>query len=523
MEWKKGDIGVMEEDKGGNKKRKKDHKRQFLPNVLSNGTVFLIDILIGIWFTPYLVRNLGVASFGLVPLAQSLTSYLNLIRLSLNSAAGRFLTIELEDKDVNAANITFNSVLFGNGGLVLFTLPLVIAFVFISTDIFNIPQGQEQSARVLFAATLISYLIMFIRSSFSISSWAKNRFDLRNIVIATDRMLRIGTVVLLFSLVNPRLIHVGAGTFLAALVGMTGDVFLWRKLTPQLRIQISNFKLAKIRKLLDMGGWLVVDQVGGLLFLNIDLILANVLLGVEIGGGYGTIILFPNTLRRLAQTISSVLTPTILAKYAQKEMDIVKGISKRAVRLMGLAMALPIGLLCGLGKPFLYLWLGPAFQRYFGLLVLTTAHLIINLSVFPLFGLNIALNKVRLPGIMTFGMGVINVLSAVFFVRMGWGALGIAAAGAITLTLKNAFFTPIYAALIQRLSWFTYIKDMIPGILATLLIGLGAYSLTHIIQINSWLPLIGLGVAIGLIYIIGIYVFQSKDVHFMIDLIRSSF
>jgi membrane protein EpsK len=410
------------------------------------------------------------------------------------------LTLDLEKEDFNAANRTFNTVLVGNTALAALTLPFVVGLVLLSPRWFDIPAGHERYAQWLFAATLFSYLLTMVQSSFSVSSWARNRFDLRNAVIAVDRITRVGIVVAAFSLVQPSLWHVGLGFLGASAIGFVGDLLLWRRLTPQLHIRPARFDRSRVRQLFGMGGWLVINQVGTLLFLHVDLIVANMLLGAEIAGEYGSVLLFSTMLRRLAQTASTVLTPTILAKYARDDLDSVNRISKQAVKFLGLAMALPIGLLCGLAQPLLILWLGPSFQALAGLVVMLTAHLVINLAVLPLFGINKAFNKVKLPGIVTLSMGVLNVGLAIAFVESGWGALGIATAGAIVLTLKNAFFTPVYAALIQKLPWWAFMSTMAPGVLAALSTAGGAYAATHLLNVHSWVMLFVVGGCISLLY-----------------------
>jgi membrane protein EpsK len=501
--------------------RERSLKKQFLPNLLGNGGVFVLNILIGLWYTPYLIRNLGVAAYGLVPLANSLTSYLSLINLSINGAAGRFLTLDLEREDFTSANRTFNTVLVGNTALAALTLPFVVGLVLLSPRWFDIPPGHERHAQWLFAATLFSYLITMVQSSFSVSSWARNRFDLRNAVIAVDRITRVGIVVAAFSFVQPSLWHVGLGFLGASAIGFAGDWLLWRRLTPRLRIHPARFDRSRVRQLFGMGGWLVVNQVGTLLFNHVDLIVANMLLGAEIAGEYGSVLLFSTMLRRLAQTASTVLTPTILAKYARHDLDAVNRISKQSVKFLGLAMALPIGVLCGLAQPLLALWLGPSFQKLAGLVVMLTAHLVVNLAVLPLFGLNIALDKVKLPGIVTLLMGILNVGLAIGFVELGWGALGIAAASALVLTLKNMLFTPIYAATIQKLPWWTFMSTIFPGILAALFTAGIAYGTAQLMSVHSWFNLIGVGGTIGLVYTLTVYflILNKRDRRLLVTLL----
>jgi membrane protein EpsK len=497
--------------------------KQFFPNLISNSGIFVLNVLIGLWFTPYLIRYLGVAAYGLVPLATSLTSYLSLINLSLNGAAGRFLTIDLQKGDVESANGTFNTVLMGNLALVALTIPLTIGLILKAPRLFNIPNGHEKNAQWLFGATLIAYLITVIQSSFSVSSWARNRFDLRNAVIAIYHLLRVGIVIILFPLTKPALWQVGLGIFAATIVGFLGDIYLWRKLTPQLHFQFSKFDRSRVHQLFGMSSWMMVNQIGTLLFLKIDLIIANTMLGAEIAGGYGSVLLFSTMLRQLAQTASTVLTPTILTKYSHGDLEAVNRISQHAVKFIGLAMALPIGLICGFAQPLLVLWLGPKFLPLAGLLVMLTAHLAINLAVAPLFGLNVALNKVAVPGVVTLIMGVINIGLAIAFVMLGWGALGIAAAGAILLTLKNALFTPVYAALIQKLPWWTFLKTILPITVAALATGWFAYIAAQFIPICSWVTLILVGGFTSVLYLVTVYfgLLNREDRNFLIKFLPS--
>jgi len=146
----------------------------------------------------------------------------------------------------------------------------------------------------------------------------------------------------------------------------------------------------------------------------------------------------------LGGTVSNVLYPTIVAKYAENDFESVHRLSLQAVRLMGFAVSLPVGLLCGLGSSFLQLWLGPSFGNLGLLLILMIWHLPINLAVLPLFGIQMAMNKVKIPGIVTLFMGIGNLVLAIVFTSIfKWGLYGIAAASAMLNNEKCDFYTNI--------------------------------------------------------------------------------
>lgn len=488
-----------------------DLKKQLFPNLFSNGLVLGLNILISLWLTPYLIRRLGVEIYGLLPLALTLTAYLNIIILSFNNAAGRFLTIELNKKDNLSANRTFNTFFFGNVGLIMLCLPIVAVVVFLIPRLFNIPQGQEFFAQYMFLAIFAGYLLGVFRSSFSISSWALNRFDLRNIFIALYYIVRAGFVALLFFIFRPSLLHVGSGFLLAACFWLAGDILLWKKLTPQLRIKPDCFDKSRLGQLFTMGGWLLVNQLGLILFLKVDLIFANTFLGAKIAGEYGSVLIFSSLIQQLAFNISMTLNPSFVSKYAGGDRESLQRLSQLAVKFMGLILVLPVGLICGFARPILLIWLGKNFQHLQPLLIILTVHLALNMAVRPLFGLNIALNKVRVPGLVTLAIGVFNLLLAIVLVKAGWGGLGIAISGAFSMTMRNLIFTSIYAAHIQKLPLCTYLKNLLLlAVLNGAFIGFVA-GVNQLIAVKTFLALALLAAAIGLAYSLLTYCFILKS------------
>ena len=132
--------------------------------------------------------------------------------------------------------------------------------------------------------------------------------------------------------------------------------------------------------------------------------------------------------------------------------------------------------------------------------------LVINLCVLPLFVINVAFNKIRIPGIVTIFMGVGNVILAVSLpLLMGWGYYGVAIAGAIMLTLKNTFFTPWYATRVMGISSNTFTKPMVFGLLATLFIAGLAAIIGKIFIISSLIYLAIFCGVISIVYLIVIW------------------
>jgi membrane protein EpsK len=171
-------------------------------------------------------------------------------------------------------------------------------------------------------------------------------------------------------------------------------------------------------------------------------------------------------------------------------------------------MALPIGFICGFAPQILTIWVGEKFTYLAPLMILMVFHLTVNLSVMPLFSINVAYNKIRVPGIVTLLMGGMNIsLAFLLPLLAGMGFYGIAAAGAIVLTLKNAVFTPWYAAKVMNLKATTFAWSMLPGIVSTIIIAIVGWIAGSFLQINSLATLVTAGIAITIGYGILIWIF----------------
>ena len=497
-------------------------RSHFVANVASNVVFILVNTIVRMWYTPFLIRHLGIAVYGMVPLANTVIPYMSIVTDGLNVAIGRFLAIDLNRADETAANRTFNTALAGSMGVVAALLPVGLAVAWLFPTLFQVPPGLENEARLLFGCVVLTFFLTTIGSNFAVSAVFLHRFDLRSLVKGLTTATHVGLVVLLFNLLPERLWQVGVGFVASAIISFAGDWLWWRRLTPQLHVRLSAFDRVRLGELLGMSGWTVVNQVGMLLFSNIDLLVVNHFFGAEMTGRYGTILLFPVLIHTLAETVSSVLSPAIVARYARQDFEGMRRLVSQAVKLMGVAMALPIGLLCGFSRPLLNVWLGPDFQNLDILLIVLVGHLSINLAIRPLAYVLTSYNKVCLQGIVTLMLGVVNLGLAIALARWGvWGAVGVATASAIVWTAKNLFFLSGYSAHVMNLRWWTFGSSLVAGAMGTLAVGLGGYGLTQIWWPENWFGLGGMAIVVSLGYGVIAYLvsLRREDRQLLSDLI----
>jgi membrane protein EpsK len=475
---------------------------QFLWNVVASFGTFLLSLVVGIWFTPYVIRHLGVAVYGLIPLANSVTGYLSVIGVAVSGSVGRFVTLDLARGDTDSANRTFNTFLFGSLALVAALLPVAAGLAFLAPKIFNVPDGQQTQLQWLLAACLGAFLLTMVGSCFDSAIWATSRFDIRSLIESASTTSRVVCVILLFHWLDPRLWNVAASILLAALLSFCGNAWAWRRLTPTLGIHTGSFDRARLPALFNTSRWLFLNQMGSLLFSSIDLVMINLLIGPSAGGLYAPLVQWAWLLRAVCAQVAIVLAPSIVGFHAREESERLRRVVGQTVKLMSLLAALPMGLLCGLGAPTLRTWLGGSFESMAPLVWLVLIPLSVEAGQMVFGSILLAQDRVRWMAFTTLGTGLLNLgLSLVLTLVFHLGIYGVAIGGAVASLLRHGLLLPIYTAIRTGSPWYAFLKKLSLAPLTSLLIGVVGLAAAGTIPGRSWLRLMLVATAISLPYL----------------------
>lgn len=465
-------------------------KHQVTKNLFTNLLLFLLNVFINLFMTPFYIKYLGLDGLGLIRLALLIPIYVNLITLVVSGAVTRYLTIDLQNNRHLDANITFNSSFFGILILIISTLPFLIYFSFNIGVLINIPERYSNETISLFQNIFLFSAITIFNTLFLIPAYANNRLDLQNYIKIIALILQNFIIIIIFIVFEPDITQIGYAYIFSAIITLILSILIWKKFISKVSINIKYFKYEKLKELMKMGSWLFINQAGSILFLSVDLLIINHYYGAILTGVYSALLQWSILLRTFATMISSVLGPIIMINYAKEQFNKIIEYSKFSVKLMSIIMSIPIGLIIAYNEQILTLWLGNGFVQYAPILNIILIHLTINLAVLPLFYLNTAYNKVKIPGIVSIIFGIFNIILAIVLaVNFNLELFGIALASAIILTLKNAIFTPIYAAQILNINKMVFIKEIFYGISIIVLIKVLSLLLNILININGWVEL----------------------------------
>lgn len=487
-------------------------KKQFPRNLFFQSSLFISRLVVGICLIPYLINHLGSAAYGLIPIAAIMTEYVNIISQSISGAIGRFLSIAIQKKNYVEANKVFNTAFFSYLALSCIQIPIFALIIINSKSILNIPEALYKDAVILFTCSATAFLINLATSIYCVPLYAQNRLDIARSIEIISHILRLIGTISLFVIFEPGLRYVGYVELIIRIFASISNIILGKLTAPFLKLNFFHFDWSKVKQLTTMGGWLMISYIGTLFTLRIDVWLCNKFINAEAAGEYAVIIPWPNYLRQSAHILSGVINPMALIYFARSEINNLIRMNNLAVRLLALIFTIPVCIFCVFSSSFLRLWLGDSYTHLAPLVIILTIHLFINLSVDPLFNIQTVLNKVKWPALFTLFIGVVNVGLAIFMITfLNWGLYGVAITSVFVLTLKNAIFTPIYAAKILHYPWHYFIHSFVPGLLffcCLIVIGIG---LNHFFNPQSWVQLIILSVIIGTMGSIIMWFILSKE------------
>ncbi|PMG05092.1 hypothetical protein BCV02_05045 [Vibrio breoganii] len=432
---------------------------QTLKNLVVNVFCFIVSISIGLYLAPYYVEHLGMKAYGYIPLAAIMAQYIAVLSSSISSTISRTLTIALKENDIR------NSVsIFSSSVIVIFSFCLLQLSIFIYPilnidELIKVPYGIRNDIKLFFVYVFANYLISLFSNVFRVSLFSENRLDLIQIAGLVQKVTQFILILFFFSTGRVNLEFVGLSMLVSTFVLLVIYVYYYKRLTPQLVFEYKSFSINKVRSMTKIGGWLIINQIGFLLFLKTDLLLIKYFLDSEAVSEYSLGNKFGELLRLGAGLFTGLITPMLMTKYAEKKINTMAEISKCYVKFLSTSLAIPIAFVVIFSKELVSLWLGKEYEYLNSIVVFTSLPLVLSLGVTPLFNINVAFGKVKGQALLSLAFGICGLLLSVVLFRFTMlGYYGVAMSFGFFLLLKNSVFIPIQSAKLLNKNTFYFIS-----------------------------------------------------------------
>lgn len=387
-------------------------------NFISNLVNLLTGISVGIFYTPYLIKCIGVAAYGIIPLAFIVNQYINVIATSLTGSLTRFYSVSIQKGEYEHASKYLSNSFIIISFIILILSPFSVWFVISLEDIFNIPISFLFSAKLLFSFTLVGFAVSLYSSLFNITLYALNRIDLMNVLKIIRSVMKVLLTICFFNFINIDVSFIGLVFFLTEFSILCFSFFLYKQ-TVTRKISLSFKALSKsiMLAVLSMTILVIIQQIGDTGLYRTDNFIVNKFWSVRESGILGAVSDFGTYIMTAVGIISSLSGPVILIAYSKGEYEKVRLTTLDNSFYVGLIAALIAGVMIGFSKPIIMLWIGPEYVSY-------SSWMILKLYVIPFYAsagvfafVYRAWNYLKIPAFLTLTIGLLNLIISIILCK----------------------------------------------------------------------------------------------------------
>jgi O-antigen/teichoic acid export membrane protein len=441
-------------------------------------------MLVGFLLAPVIVRSLGDTGYGLWTLVLSMTGYFGLLDLGIRSSVGRFVTRYLALNDEQNVNRTASSafVLLGCGGLLALLVTLVVTiFLF---DAFKVEPQHATAGRMALVITGLTMSCILPLGIFSAVLIALERFDVLSGVTVVGELTRATLVV--WSLQH------GYGLVTLALIALTmtlvqyAAIALFAKtLYRPLKIGVRFVNWRACRDLFGFSIYRFMWMVANQLIFYSDAIIIGIFLGAAAITPFAIASSLINYGRNIVSLVTDTLYPVAARMDARNDAAGLQHLLVVGTR-MALLVTLPLCLgLLFLGRPFITLWMGPAYADSAVILMVLTIPQFGSMSQSASALVLAGMARHRALAYFALAEAVANVVLSIILVRK-MGLIGVAWGTVIPHLINTTMVVPLYTLRVVKLEPGEYLRQayLRPVLCALPLVALGYAWLS--VEHTSW-------------------------------------
>jgi O-antigen/teichoic acid export membrane protein len=436
---------------------KKLDKIALFKNVGSSWFALGVNILVGIFISPYIIHHLGDDAFGLWFLVFSITGYYGLFDLGIRSSIVRYVATYSATQNQEELNRLISTALFTYSGIGALAILFTVAGSFFVDSIFHISPQFLHTARWLFLIVGSAVSLGFPLGVFGGVLEGLQRFYLLNFTSIGATVLRAVSIVIAvrhgYGLLVVALITVSM-PLISGLVNATAVLSLL-----PLRLQLNNVSRESLRRIATYSSSTFIIIVAARLRFKTD----AMVIGKFISAAAITYFVIGSRLvdygGEVVSGLAQVFVPMSSKSDATGDLGGLRRILVAGNRACALIIFPIAAILIILGKSIIEAWVGARYVpiSYPVLLVLvipSTLMLAQSASGRVLFGMA----KHKSLAIVTLMEGSANLFLSIFLVRH-FGILGDAAGTAIPLACTTMLFLPRHLCRVLKLRVGIYLRE----------------------------------------------------------------
>lgn len=487
---------------------------QLKAGVVLNYVVIILNTVVGLLYTPYMLRMMGQNEYGLYSLVASVIAYLTVLDLGFGNAIVRYTAKFRAEKKTEEQYEMFGMF------LLLYLVIGIIAFGIGLGLYFNVGTlfGNTMTAVELDRARIMMLLLVAnLAFTFPMSIWgsiiqAYEDFVFQKSLNIFRIILNTAVMICLLHFGYKAVAMVVVQTIFNVLTLVVNFIYCRRKLNIQIYFRFKHFHWGFLKEVAIYSFWIFLNAIMDRVYWSTGQFVLGAMIGTAAVAVFAIAIQLEGMYMQFSTAISSVFLPKVTAMVAtNRSRKEISDLFIRTGRIQYIVLAYILSGFIIFGRQFIELWAGAGYTDAYIISLLffipLTVPLIQNLGITILQ----ARNEMKFRSVLYIIIALVSLAMQIVLTRY-FGGIGCAMGVSGALVVGQILIMNVYYRRRQDLDIKTFWKEISKmSIIPIVLIFSSMLVIRHFFALDSWGKLI-LGIAaFSLVYIPLFFRFSMTD------------
>lgn len=487
---------------------------QLKAGVVLNYVVIILNTVVGLLYTPYMLRMMGQSEYGLYSLVASVIAYLTVLDLGFGNAIVRYTAKFRAEKKTEEQYEMFG---------MFFLLYLVIGIIAFGIGLglyFNVGTlfGDTMTAVELDRARIMMLLLVAnLAFTFPMSIWgsiiqAYEDFVFQKSLNIFRIILNTAVMICLLHFGYKAVAMVVVQTIFNVLTLVVNFIYCRRKLNIHIYFKFKHFHWGFLKEVAIYSFWIFLNAIMDRVYWSTGQFVLGATVGTAAVAVFAIAIQLEGMYMQFSTAISSVFLPKVTAMVAtNRSRKEISDLFIRTGRIQYIVLAYILSGFIIFGRQFIELWAGAGYSDAYIISLLffipLTVPLIQNLGITILQ----ARNEMKFRSVLYIIIALVSLAMQIVLTRF-FGGIGCAMGVSGALVVGQILIMNVYYRRRQDLDIKTFWKEISKmSIIPIVLIFSSMMVIRHFFALDSWGKLI-LGIAaFSLVYIPLFFRFSMTD------------
>ena len=460
-----------------------------------------LNNIVGLLYTPFMLRMMGQSEYGLYSLVASVVAYLTVLDLGFGNAIVRYTAKFRAEGKIREQYEMFGMFFLLYIGIGVLALLVGLGLYFNVDYLFDATMDDSELYKIRVMMLLMVFNLAF---TFPMSIWGSIITAYENFVfqklVGIVRIILNPLVMIAMLLIGYRAIGMVVVTTIFNVVTLLINYWYCKK---RLKIQVrfGHFQWGFFKEVSVYSFWIFLNAIMDRIYWSTGQFVLGMFKGAAVVAVYAVAIQLQGIYMGFSTAISGVFLPKVTAMVTKENDE--KAISDLFIRTGRIQYIIMVFILTGFivfGKSFICLWAGEDYMDAYWIALCFFIPLIVpyiqNLGITILQ----ARNQMKFRSILYVIIAVVSLCISIPFAKQ-YGGIGCAVGPAFALIAGQIIAMNVYYHRVIHIDIPQFWKEIGKMSIIPLIIGLLFYSLFNVYEISTvWMLIIGI-LVFSLVYI----------------------